>query len=210
MRGGAGPGGAGRRTGRQPARRTAAKSDEHSARSAPNAPPGPRRRASARTAAAARCHRPRGRAAWRRTTASPSARSNPRSRPPLMGADANDAMPWFTKYVEGLVKSVNVLFHERTRAKQATQRKPSSSASSASSSSLVPPARRSRKRPRSSLAVTCCTGRAIAGQQAHLDAATRLAEEAAANFTEDDFRSPPTVAYPKAREVSQVLSPFGA
>lgn len=120
-----------------------------------------------------------------------------------------DTMPWFTKYVEGVVKSVNVFFQERTRAKlmaargdAAGQRKPST--------------RRSRKRPRSQLEVTCCTGRTITGRESFVNGdparaslagstATTLAEEAAANFTEEDFSLKPTVAYPKARQV-RILS----
>ncbi|KAK3925837.1 39S ribosomal protein L38, mitochondrial [Frankliniella fusca] len=147
-----------------------------------------------------------------------------------------EKMPWFTKYVEGLVKSVNVFFQDRTRCKQrdgappSSQRKPSSTASS-SSLSLLSSARRSssRKRARTALEVTSCTGRRIVGRESVLDAdlaaqaprqheaskrlassasAARLGSEEAqavqgqANFTEDDFRQPPTVAYPKAREGS--------
>ncbi|XP_034238702.1 uncharacterized protein LOC117643743 [Thrips palmi] len=128
-------------------------------------------------------------------------------------------MPCFTKYLEGLVKSVNVFFHERTRTKEAphpmgalpsAQRKPSSTASSLS---LMSASRRSsRKRPRNSLDVTCCTGRRIVGKESRMEtsaaasaSAPRLAEEAAPGvgvFTEDDFRCPPTIAYPKAREGS--------
>lgn len=130
-------------------------------------------------------------------------------------------MPCFTKYLEGLVKSVNVFFHERTRTKEtpqplgalpSTQRKPSSTASSLSLMSAT--RRSSRKRPRNSLDVTCCTGRRIVGRESRVGAeasaaasasAPRLAEDTTAGvgvFTEDDFRCPPTVAYPKAREGS--------
>lgn len=134
-------------------------------------------------------------------------------------------MPWFTKYMEGLVKSVNVFIQDRTRCKQSgagvgappsSQRKPSSTASSLS---LLSARRSSRKHARTALEVTSCTGRRIAGRESALDAQPQqprskrlassasaprlsLAEEAPSNFTEDDFRHPPTVAYPKAREGS--------
>lgn len=123
-------------------------------------------------------------------------------------------MPWFTKYVEGLVKSVNVIFQDRKMSskRSSQQRKPSSTPSTASSLLLAATRRSRKQRPRSSLEVTCCTGRSIVGNASlHMDAeasaasATRLAEEAGAgvdNFTEDDFRNPPTVAYRKAREGS--------